>query len=168
MKRQQSASWTFLGMILFSVATVGFADLIVRAMLLKFDGATVLAQVLETTESLGSSRSINSPYAVQYHFQLPGSNRWYRHQELMLVGDPAAEVTKDTWDEAKRTGLIRVMYWRHNPNVNLPADPYALNGILCPSIAGTICALLAFSYVRSFAKRVRDKHRPIARDDIIP
>jgi hypothetical protein len=158
MKRKQPAISAVLGMVLFSAAFAGFAYLIVRAAVLKFDGAAVSARVIETTESPRGMRSINSNYAVQYQFQLPGSNRWYMHQELMLTGRPVAEVTKSTWVEAKRTGLIRVIYWRHDPNVNLPAEPYALNGILCPSIGGIICALLAVSCGHTLAKRIRSKH----------
>jgi hypothetical protein len=160
MKRPQSATSAFLGLLLSFFAFVTLASIIVRALLLKFDGATVSAQVIETTETFRSMRSINSPYAVQYHFQLPGSKRWYRHQEMMLKGEPAADVTKQTWDEAKRTGMIRVVYWRHNPNVNLAADPYSLNGILCPSVAATISAVVALSCGHTLVKLIRDKRSP--------
>lgn len=144
-------------MLIFLVVFAGFVSIVATAVELKYDSATVWAQVIETPYLIQTKRSINSPYAVQYHFQLPGSKRWYRHWELMLRGEPVASVTKQTWEKAKQTGMIKVLYWRHDPNVNLPADPYALNGIVCPGIAGTFCGLMALACGVSFIKRLRNK-----------
>jgi hypothetical protein len=137
---------------MFGSLAVVFIPTIVRALLLKFDGEVATAQVIETDFMPRTKGSINSPYSIQYHFQLPGSRRWYRHQEAMLIGEPAAKVTKKVWDEAKRSGTIRIVYWRHDPTVNLPQDQYALNGILCPSIAASISGILAIAYGRSLVR----------------
>ena len=60
-----------------------------------------------------------------------------------MSGEPVVSVTKETWDEAERTGRVRVVYWPRDPSVNLPQDQYALNGILFPSIGAAIAILMA-------------------------
>ena len=111
------------GLALFTFVTIGFLCVIGRALILKYDGAVAVTKVTKTDYSsyvAHNSKTVNSPYSVQYRFQVPGSSRWYEHYEPMLVGQPVASVDKDTWLAAKKTGTIRVVYARFAPSFNLP------------------------------------------------
>lgn len=148
------------GLALFTFVTIGFLCIIAQALILKYDGAVAVAKVTKTDYSsyvAHNSKTVNSPYSVQYRFQVPGSGRWYDHYEPMLTGKPVASVTKDTWLAAKKTGTIRVVYARFAPSINLPETAYPTDGIVCPAIAGTFSAGLAFACLWSFWQAIRGK-----------
>ena len=148
-----------LGAVVFSVAAAAFLPTIIHAITLKFDGEVTTAQVTDTELRTVVTRSINSPYLVQYRFQAPGSEFWHTHHEAMIVGKPMAEVSADIWDRAKQTGKIQVIYSRHDPDINLPFPPPALSGILCSSIAAGFCAILALLYIVVLIGRIISRRK---------
>ena len=157
MKRSPPIASAVVGTILFTIASAAMVPTIVHAIRLKLDGVVTEAQVTKIDTRFVSRRSFNSPYLVQYRFRPPGAETSYSHDELMISGSPMAEVTKPVWDRAKETGKIEVIYCRHDPAVNLPYPPFALNGILCSSIAAGAGVLLALacglSLIRGIAAR---------------
>lgn len=153
-RKPPSIAAAVLGVVLFLGAAAASLPTIIRAITLKFDGAVTQAMVTDTELRTVSTRSINSPYLVQYRFQASDSESWHTDHEAMIVGKPMAEVSADVWNRAKQTGRIQVIYSRHDPDINLPYPLFALSGILCPSIAGGFCLILALLNVLVLIGRI--------------
>jgi hypothetical protein len=128
---------------LFTAITAGFLTLIWQATVLRLDGVTTTAEVVETFERHRGRRSAGSSYRVRYRFRADGSDRWYGYDRVMLKGEPAAPVTRPVWEQARATGRIQVVYRRSDPTLNRPADAAPLDGILCPSLAAAITGAFA-------------------------
>ncbi len=142
-----------LTFLLLATASVGFMCIIARARVLRYGGEVAIAEVTDTPYIPRTSRSPNSPYGVQYRFQVPGSDRWYQFPEPMLSGTPRATVSQDTWLEAKKTG--RVVYARHHPWLNLPEEATHLDGVVCPAIAGAVMTFSRWSLYGEMRRRLR-------------
>jgi hypothetical protein len=151
--------------LFFAILVLPFFTIIGRALLLKADGTTTTAVVLETAYRATSSRSVNSPFLVQYEFHLPGSKKFYRFWEPMLAGDPAVDVTERVWKAAKRTGTISVVYWPGDPWINLPEDHSPLDGIICPGVAAATMALISLAYFLSYIRKRRAAKQAAAMRD---
>jgi hypothetical protein len=141
--------------VFFTVISAGFVYLAARALILKFDGAVAIAEVTDTPYIHHDGHS----YAVRYRFQVPGSARWYEHEEPMLAGKPRASVRQDTWLAARKTGTIRVVYARHHPSLNLPEAASPLDGLLCTTTGAVIMGLLALGSVLAFRDQIRGRRR---------
>lgn len=144
--------WRYLlGALLFSAVAIGMAEMLVRGIALRTDGTETTAQVTETR------RGRRGRCEVRYRFQPPGRQGWQTHTDIFVHSETAAIVPRPAWDQARRAGVIRVVYWPRYPAFNEPAAALDAADLICPSIGVALMGVAALMGWAMFFDAIRGR-----------